>query len=80
MGCVNSIEDKAAAGQQRAGQSRQQVFQAEAAAAVAEMLGGAGTSSQVEISIKCRSLPNKDTFRWGRQRHGAGQGRCVEAW
>jgi hypothetical protein len=63
MGCVNSVEDKHAAGTRLSGErERQSNFQADAAAAVAEMLGGAGTSSQVEISLKCRGLPDKDTF------------------
>lgn len=64
MGCVNSVEDKHAAGTRLSGQrERDSHFQADAAAAVAAMLGGGGTSSQVEISLKCRGLPDKDTFR-----------------
>ena len=64
MGCVQSVEDMQAAGHQLSERhERKGNFQADAAAAVAEMLG-AGTSTQVEIGIKCRGLPDKDTFRW----------------
>ncbi len=64
MGCVNSVQDKQAAGVWNAGGqgARSGHWQAEAAGAVAELLGG-GTSAQVEVAVKCRRLPNKDVLR-----------------
>ncbi|KAL4428006.1 hypothetical protein ABPG75_002095 [Micractinium tetrahymenae] len=63
MGCVNSVQDKQAAGTWNAGGqgARSGHWQAEAAGAVAELLGG-GTSAQVEVAVKCRRLPNKDVL------------------
>ncbi|KAL4445388.1 hypothetical protein ABPG77_011213 [Micractinium sp. CCAP 211/92] len=63
MGCVNSVQDKQAAGVWNAGGqgARSGHWQAEAAGAVAELLGG-GTSAQVEVAVKCRRLPNKDVL------------------
>lgn len=63
-GCVNSVHDRGAAGTWGgAGQTgaRSGAWQAAAAEAVAEMLGGTA-SSQVEISVKCRKLPDKDVL------------------
>lgn len=64
-GCVNSVEDKGQAGTLSAADSgaRSGRWQAEAADAVAEMLGGPTTSVLVEISVQCKGLPNKDVLR-----------------
>jgi len=68
MGCVNSVEDKGAAGTMNGSSGRQaEQWQADAAAAVAQMLGP-GTSTPVEIAIKCRGLPNRDVLRCIRRR------------
>ena len=61
-GCVQSVNDKEAAGTWSAGANNAQ-READAQAAVAELLGGATMSSPVEIAVKCRRIPNKDTFR-----------------
>jgi hypothetical protein len=59
---VNSVEDKHAVGTLNAVKGAASGhWAAEAAAAVAELLGP-GTSVPVEVSIKCRGLPDKDTF------------------
>ena len=58
-GCGQSVEDKNATGtlSQASGQ-----FQADAAAAVAQMLGP-GTSAVIEIAVRCTSLPDRDVLR-----------------
>ena len=58
-GCL-SVEDKQAVGTLSDGSAG---FRQDAAAAVAQMLG-AGTSALVEISVKCRGLPDRDVLRW----------------
>ncbi|KAL4428007.1 hypothetical protein ABPG75_002096 [Micractinium tetrahymenae] len=60
MGCVNSVEDKKAAGAlSQSGQSG--AFQADAAAAVAQLLGP-GAAAHVEIAVKCCGLPDRDVL------------------
>lgn len=78
MGCVNSVQDKQAAGTWTGGVqgARSGHWQAEAASAVAELLGG-GTSAQVEVAVKCRRLPNKDVLRQGTHEN-AGVALCQE--
>lgn len=56
-----SVEDKQAAGTLSQASNG---FQQDAAAAVAQMLGP-GTSALVELSVKCRGLPDRDVIRWG---------------
>ncbi len=55
-----SVEDKQAAGTLSQASNG---FQQDAAAAVAQMLGP-GTSALVEISVKCKGLPDRDVLRW----------------
>lgn len=58
MGCGMSVEDKQAAGTLSQASNG---FQQDAAAAVAQMLGPS-TSALVEISVKCKGLPNRDVL------------------
>ena len=55
-----SVEDKQAAGILPQASSKR--FQQDAAAAVAQILGPS-TSALVEISVKCKGLPNRDVLR-----------------
>ncbi len=57
-GCL-SVEDKQAVGTLSDGSAG---FRQDAAAAVAQMLG-AGASALVEISVKCKGLPDRDVLR-----------------
>ncbi|EFN57401.1 hypothetical protein CHLNCDRAFT_142828 [Chlorella variabilis] len=69
MGCVNSVQDKHAIGTLPVNSANgvngigatSGHWESEAAAAVAELLGPS-TSVRVEVSIKCRGLPDMDTF------------------
>ncbi|KAL4859813.1 Copine-5 [Chlorella vulgaris] len=61
MGCVNSVDDKQAVGTLKAANASSGQWQAEAAAAVAELLGPS-TAVAVEVSVKCRNLRDLDTF------------------
>lgn len=75
MGCVNSVGDKKAAGTlSQSGQSG--AWQADAAAAVAQLLGP-GAAAHVEIAVKCRGLPNRDVLRCGGL--GAPSGRALRS-
>lgn len=65
---MNSVEDKKAAGTlSQSGQSGG--WQADAAAAVAQVLGP-GAAAHVEIAVKCRGLPDRDVLRCGAPRSG----------
>ena len=60
---MQSVEDKGAAGTWSNGSADRHARESDAAAAVAELLGGAAMSTPVEIAVKCRGLPDRDVLR-----------------
>lgn len=55
------MEDRGAAGTW-SGDAERHARESDAAAAVAELMGGNAMSSPVEISVKCRGLPDRDVL------------------